>query len=60
MRSDIEYLVCANCDTPCYVFEVDERRKVTSAFCQACGADDPAEFHPVDDEGGEDDDENAK
>ncbi len=44
MSEEIDYLVCRNCETPCYVFEADERGKITSAFCQACGNDEPTEF----------------
>ena len=50
-----EYFVCANCDTPCYVFETDEQGKVVSAYCSACGNDESKEFWAADDEGGEDD-----
>ena len=52
---DPEYFVCANCDTPSYVFETDQDGKVSSALCPVCGNDDPKEFWAADDEGGEDD-----
>jgi len=38
-----EYLVCLECETPCYTFEwVNDR--VTEAQCTACGNDDPSQF----------------
>ena len=44
MTAEIDYLVCRNCETPCYVFEVDARGRITSAFCRMCGADEPSDF----------------
>lgn len=38
-----EYLICLNCETPCYVFEWEEN-KVSEALCQTCGNDDPEQF----------------
>jgi translation initiation factor 2 beta subunit (eIF-2beta)/eIF-5 len=38
-----EYLICMNCESPCYVFEW-RGEKVVEAFCEACGNDDPEEF----------------
>lgn len=38
-----EYLICVDCETPCYEFEWADG-KVTEAFCAACGADDPEGF----------------
>jgi hypothetical protein len=38
-----EFLVCLNCETPCYVFEFEDG-KVTEAFCAACGNDEPEMF----------------
>lgn len=38
-----EYLLCLNCETPCYTFEwVNE--KLTEAQCLACGTEDVDEF----------------
>ena len=34
-----EYLICLNCETPCYVFEWSAG-KLTEAFCEVCGEDD--------------------
>ena len=42
--SDVDYLVCRTCDTPCYVFEMDDADRITSAFCQMFGNDDVAQF----------------
>jgi translation initiation factor 2 beta subunit (eIF-2beta)/eIF-5 len=38
-----EYLICLECETPCYIFDwVDGR--IVEAQCTACGNDDPAAF----------------
>ena len=43
-----EYVVCLDCETPCYVFEwVSE--KLTEVICPACGNDDPDQFILPDD-----------
>lgn len=40
-----EYLLCANCETPCYVFEWNsDKGETTEAICQVCGNDEPGEF----------------
>jgi hypothetical protein len=44
MSEEIDYLVCLSCESPCYVFELDAKQRVTSAFCQVCGNDEPSEF----------------
>jgi hypothetical protein len=41
--SEPEYLICLNCETPCYVFEWKEGEPV-EATCQACGNEDPEQF----------------
>lgn len=38
-----EFLICLNCETPCYTFEYKEG-VVTEAMCVMCGADDVDEF----------------
>lgn len=38
-----EYLICLECETPCYVFEWKEDG-ATEALCEACGNDDPEQF----------------
>ncbi len=39
-----EYLICLNCESPCYVFEWEDSEGVTEALCTVCGADNPDEF----------------
>lgn len=41
--SQPEYLICLNCETPCYTFEW-ANEKLTEAMCMACGTDDVDEF----------------
>jgi hypothetical protein len=38
-----DYLVCLDCETPCYTFEF-ENEKITEILCQACGNDNPDQF----------------
>jgi len=38
-----DYLICLECESPCYVFEWREGR-VLEAICTACGNDDTAMF----------------
>lgn len=38
-----EYVVCLECETPCYVFEWEEGR-LTEVLCQSCGNDDTEQF----------------
>lgn len=38
-----EFIICLNCETPCYTFEWQEGR-ILEAFCQACGNDELDEF----------------
>ncbi len=38
-----EYLICINCETPCYTFEWQDEH-VTEAMCMTCGVDDTDEF----------------
>jgi translation initiation factor 2 beta subunit (eIF-2beta)/eIF-5 len=38
-----EYVVCLECETPCYVFEWEDGR-LSEVLCQACGNDDPDQF----------------
>lgn len=38
-----EFLICVNCETPCYTFEWSDGN-ITEAFCAACATDDPDEF----------------
>jgi hypothetical protein len=51
MSEEVEFLVCLNCDTPCYFFEYEETRGIVSAFCSVCGNDEIKAFRlPTDDE----------
>lgn len=38
-----DYVVCIDCETPCYVFEWAEA-KLRDALCQTCGNDDVDRF----------------
>ena len=43
--ADIDWIECKNCESPCYEFEIDQRRGViVQALCLICGNDDPSEF----------------
>ena len=50
---EIDYLMCRQCNTPCYIFEV-ESGAVTDAQCLVCGNDTPTMF-AIGDEMGSDD-----
>ena len=51
---EVDYLICQNCTTPSYVFEMDAGR-VTDALCLVCGNDDPAQFNRGEDAGSDQD-----
>lgn len=38
-----EYLVCLECETPCYEFEWEDG-KISEVLCVSCGSDDPEQF----------------
>lgn len=38
-----DYLICVECETPCYNFEWKEGR-ATEALCEACGNEEPDQF----------------
>jgi hypothetical protein len=38
-----EYLICLECETPCYNFEWGEDA-VKEILCETCGNDDPEQF----------------
>jgi hypothetical protein len=40
---EIDYLICSQCNTPCYIFEMSEGR-VAEAQCLVCGNDAPGMF----------------
>lgn len=41
--SEPEYLICLNCETPCYNFEWTEGQ-LAEVLCLACGNEEPDEF----------------
>jgi hypothetical protein len=43
-----DYLICLECETPCYVFEWRDD-KPAEAVCETCGNDDPELFATPDD-----------
>ena len=43
MSSAPEYLICVDCETPCYDFEWEEG-KVREVICHTCSNDDPDTF----------------
>ena len=45
--SEPEYVICLECETPCYVFEWTDD-KLVEALCQACGNDQPDQFATAD------------
>ena len=49
---EVDYLICQNCTTPSYVFEMEAGR-VTEAQCLVCGNDDPLQFNRREDAGSE-------
>ena len=51
---EIDFLVCEQCGTPCYIFEM-EAGEIREAQCLVCGSDDPEMFSIGDERGGEDD-----
>ena len=46
---EIDYLICRECNTPCYIFET-ENGEVREALCQVCGNDLIARFAVGEDE----------
>jgi len=43
--SDVEFIECKSCDSPCYTFEIDQKRGlIVQALCLVCGSDDPSDF----------------
>src|ERR1700726_4866253 len=43
-----EYLVCLECETPCYEFEWEDG-KIAEVICLSCGNEDPEQFLPPED-----------
>ena len=52
---EVDFLICRNCHTPCYVFEMETGR-IQDAQCLVCGNDAPGQFMIGDDAGMEDGD----
>jgi len=50
---EIEYLICKQCSTPCYIFEM-EGSTVTEAQCLVCGNDSRDGFDLGEEAGSED------
>ena len=38
-----DYLLCLECESPCYIFEWKDA-KPKEALCEVCGNDDPNQF----------------
>ena len=38
-----EFLICLDCETPCYDFEWQDD-KIVEILCNVCGNDDPDQF----------------
>ena len=51
---EIDYLLCKQCSTPCYVFEMENSSTIQEAQCLVCGNDDVAQFD-IGEETGSDD-----
>jgi len=43
-QKSIDYLICKNCESPCYAYEVDDKLGVVDALCVICGNEDASEF----------------
>jgi hypothetical protein len=43
-----DYLICLNCESPCYTFEWGDEG-VEEAFCTVCGNDEADQFVTEDD-----------
>ena len=41
--SEPEFMICVECETPCYVFEW-KNDKVVEILCEVCGNEDPDSF----------------
>lgn len=38
-----EYVICLECESPCYVFEFVDG-EITEILCSTCGNEDPEQF----------------
>ena len=50
---EIDYLMCSQCGTPCYVFEMEGAR-ILEATCLVCGNDEIRLFNIGEEAGSED------
>ncbi|MEP6802018.1 MAG: hypothetical protein ABJC07_08780 [Acidobacteriota bacterium] len=50
---EVDYLICQQCSTPCYVFEMDGSR-IVDATCLVCGNDEISHFNLGEDAGSDD------
>jgi hypothetical protein len=50
---EVDYLMCTQCGTPCYVFEMEDGR-ITEAVCLVCGNDETRMFNIGEEAGSED------
>lgn len=50
---EIDYLICKQCNTPCYTFEM-EASAIKEAWCLVCGSEDITMFE-LGEEAGSDD-----
>jgi len=45
LEHEVDYVECLVCESPCYIFEIDEKKgTILNAWCNVCGNDDPADF----------------
>ena len=44
MSEEVDFIICNNCETPFYSFELDRKVNVANAFCTMCGADEGKDF----------------
>ncbi len=51
---EIDYLMCSQCGTPCYVFEMDGSR-IVEATCLVCGNDEIGMFNVGEEVGADED-----
>jgi hypothetical protein len=51
---EVDYLICKQCTTPCYIFEM-EKGSITQAQCLVCGNESPGQFEIGEEAGSEDD-----
>jgi len=51
---EIDYLICQQCNTPCYVFEMDDGGAIKEAQCLVCGNDEVRLFILGEDAGSDD------